>query len=180
MSDDDDYEFRSEWVVEVLGNGLVIPASSSVRDSWCTPQWLTDLLPEVDIDPCSNERSTVKAKVSLCGGGEYDNGLCLDWTQCSVYCNPPYSNILPWAEKAREAQSWIFLVNHDHSTKWWKALRASGGSHLFLFDRRIRFEPPPGVSISSNSKPQSIVANYNGRKLIADRLDSLGSWWMQE
>jgi hypothetical protein len=42
---------------------LSLPVSTD-RDSWATPPWLTELLPEVDLDPCSNNRSTVKARPS--------------------------------------------------------------------------------------------------------------------
>ena len=50
----------------------------SDRDCWATPKWLTDLLPTVDLDPCSNAQSTVKASTAydLARG---EDGLVLEW-----------------------------------------------------------------------------------------------------
>lgn len=134
----------------------------SRRDGWCTPKWLTDLLPEVDLDPCSNKRSTVRAATHYTLERKED-GLRLPWYG-DVFVNPPYSDILPWAMKAhhelreRNVQALGFLVNVDCSTKWWHQL-TEDLDLVFMFHKRIRFEPPPGVKSSSNSKPQALIGN---------------------
>jgi hypothetical protein len=144
-----------------------------MSDHWCTPRWLTDALPVVDLDPCSNDRSSVRSKDRCTAGG-----LERSWSGLSVFVNPPYSNVLPWARKAPEAEAWIFLVNHDHSTRWWRELQSSGGHYQFQFHQRIAFDPPPGVEASSNSKPQVLVCNYAGYRLIGSVLDKRGRWWV--
>lgn len=78
---------------------------SSKSDEWATPQ---DFYEQLDnefgftLDPCSTEENhkcenyyTMK-----------ENGLLQDWGGGQrVFCNPPYSKIADWVEKAfREAQ----------------------------------------------------------------------------
>lgn len=128
------------------------------RDAYCTPPEITALLPEVDLDPCSNPRSTVRAQTTYSLEAN-QNGLELPWFGL-IYANVPYSAPLPWAEKhERERANLIgagFLVNADHSPAWWKLLRR----HLHLrldFDERIEFSAPPGVEPSKNDRPQTLL-----------------------
>jgi len=79
--------------------------------------------------------------------------------------------------KARDAESFIFLVNLDPSTQWWKVLVQNGGKYIFLFDKRLKFDPPPGVAASSNPRPQALVCNWSGALMLDDRLNHLGQWW---
>src|ERR1051326_7590870 len=37
------------------------PVAKALRNCWCTPKWIAKLIGEVDLDPCSNERSHVRA-----------------------------------------------------------------------------------------------------------------------
>jgi hypothetical protein len=155
----------------------------SDRDAWCTPPWLTALLPEVDLDPCSNERSTVRArKTYQLDRGE--DGLALPWSG-SIWCNPPYSDVLPWAEKAAAtvgyppAPACGFLVNVDSSTTWWRTL-TSFLPYIFLFDRRIQFVPPPGITPSTNRKPQALICNAPFLFGCHAELRNRGSLWALE
>jgi hypothetical protein len=149
----------------------------SDRDSWCTPKWLTDLLPQVHIDPCSNSRSTVGAQraYSLEAG---EDGLGARWVG-SVFVNPPFSDVLPWASKlcemdARDAAA--FLVNVDPSTTWWSVLTSRLDCALF-FRKRIQFEPPPGVRPSTNSKAQVLLMNEMFLAKCNSGLLSIGALW---
>ena len=167
--------FQDDWAQRALKK----PLPGFTRDCWCTPKWLTDLLPTVTLDPCSNPRSTVKAH-RTCSLENGEDGLQRSWKNCSVFCNPPYSKVLPWAEKTRDCAAFIFLVNCDPSVRWFKELvgNAKTGAHLFLFFRRIQFTPPEGIKPSTNPRPQSLVCDENGRKLIGEALRGHGSWWM--
>jgi hypothetical protein len=145
------------------------------RDSWCTPAWLTALLSEVDLDPCGNPRSTVRAVRSYqLERGE--DGLALPWVG-SCFVNPPYGNPLPWAERAAAHDGPIgVLVNLDASTRWWRTLTAELDTAL-LFTRRIQFTPPPGVRPSTNNKPQALVMNAGYLALCSDALLAFGARW---
>lgn len=171
------------------------PIADGLRDCWTTPRWLTDLLPKVTLDPCSNLRSTVRAKRHIVSSGdpywnnfhdidgttqwEQGDGLAVSWKNRSVFVNPPYSKIMPWARKAADARAFIFLVNLDPSTKWMKELRESGGHFRFEFDKRIKFVPPPRIRQSSNSKPQALICNEAGMLMIDEDLKQHGQWWQR-
>ena len=154
---------------------LTAGAARGDRDAWCTPAWLTALLPEVDLDPCSNPRSTVRAVRSYqLERGE--DGLALPWAG-AVFVNPPYGNPLPWAERAATHDGPVgVLVNLDASTRWWRALTA-GLDTALLFTRRIQFTRPPGVRPSTNNKPQALLMDAAFLALCSDALLAFGTRW---
>lgn len=116
---------------------------SITGDSWCTPKWLADLLGRFDLDPCSNERSHIIAglycrldAIAL----KLRDGLALDWEERSVYVNPPFSDVGPWATKlAGHAGAWCALVKLDPSTRWFATLMSANPT-VAPFKKRIKFE----------------------------------------
>ena len=157
------------------------PEAIRLRDSWCTPADLAELLPEVDLDPATNPRSKIKAKESVVW--EHDplittyrsviknprwsvgDGLKRDWNG-SIFLNGPYSDMLPWAMKANE--EWgagrltaaIFLVKLDPTTQWWRELvrdRKDKCLDLWLPKKRQQHIPPPRIRASTNNFASAIV-----------------------
>lgn len=110
-------------------------------DDWCTPKWLAELLGPFDLDPCSNELSHVQAKLTFEGHGDHDCGDTAPWgKRTSVFCNPPYSNVLPWALRLVDhAGPWCALVKLDPTTKWWATLMTANPT-VAPFRKRIKFE----------------------------------------
>lgn len=52
-----------------------------------------------------------------------DNGLAQSWSGERVWCNPPYSNLEPWCEKARtsDAELAVLLVPANRCEQgWWQ------------------------------------------------------------
>lgn len=145
------------------------------RDSYCTPRWITKRLPMVDLDPCSNKRSTVRSRKRVIAE-EGGNGLLIPWTGLSIFANTPYSNNLPWAIKAWSAAAFCLLVNVAPSTKWWRAA-TEWESHVFLFRDRIDFVPPPGVETSSNDCDSCFIVNTPMRAMLGDSFRRYGEWW---
>lgn len=136
-------------------------------DSYCTPAWLTGLLPPVDLDPCSNPRSTVRAKRTFSLEKRL-NGLQLPWAG-SVFLNFPYSNPMPWCYRlidelasGRCTQA-IVLCKLDPSTSWWKVLTGFGQPELWVFDKRIQFDEPPEL-ISHRVRKFSAIGKPGGEK----------------
>lgn len=156
----------------------MIDLAPGSRDGWCTPSWLTDLLPLVDLDPCSNAQSTVRAKTAYSLDAGQD-GLALPWFGL-VYVNGPFSDLLPWATKLhaeiRNIHGAAFLVNTDSSTAWWRAL-ARLLTWRFDFNRRIQFAPPPGVTPSTNSKPQTLLMTETFWRECDEGLAQYGVLW---
>lgn len=99
-------------------------------DTWCTPPEIADPLAEffggpVDVDPCSNARSIIRARMALTSGG-----LVLPWRLVSsvdrtCYQNDPYSKADLWtakmlAEIARgNVREHVRLSMMATSTRWW-------------------------------------------------------------
>lgn len=119
-------------------------------DNWTTPEWLTRLLPVVDLDPCSNPHSTVRARqaLSLENG---DDGLLFAWAApesgvASVFCNPPYSRgqVDRWARKVVDfiqvgPSRWaVALVKLDPTTAWWRTFH-SVPCRAYPLAQRLRF-----------------------------------------
>ena len=162
-----------------MGDSVIdIKYDLGARNSYCTPRWLTDLLPEVSLDPCSNPRSTVRAKLTYSLESGRD-GLSLPWIG-SCFVNPPFADIMPWALKGEEATvtALAYLVNVDSSTAWWKRIQAHC-QYALLFSKRIQFTPPQGVAVSTNSKPQALLCNRAFKTMCEGRLDEHGTWWQQ-
>lgn len=92
-----------------------------------------------------------------------ENGLCQSWAGERVYCNPPYSDIMPWVMKAwqeRLSEVIVMLLPANRTEQgWWQdgiePFRDRPGSVLrceFL-PGRLRFLKPGQRSIGPNERP---------------------------
>jgi hypothetical protein len=101
----------------------------ATSDCWCSPPEIAEPLEEffqgpVAIDPCSNDRSIIKATVALTRGG-----LVLPWlvrgSERTGYQNDPYSKGGVWTAKMLKelalgnVREHIRLSMFACSTKWW-------------------------------------------------------------
>jgi hypothetical protein len=96
-------------------------------DSYSTPKWLMRVF-ENWYDPCPlNDNPTI-------------DGLKLNWED-KTYINPPYSNPLPWVEKAieemKKGKLIVMLLRADSSTKYFQKCQEYG--EVIYFGRRIKF-----------------------------------------
>jgi hypothetical protein len=105
----------------------------STGDSWCTPPTIGDPLVElfggpVDVDPCSNTRSIIQARLAYRRGG-----LVLPWrlktpVDRTVYENDPYSKSALWTDKMlreldlENVAEIVRLSIMATSTEWWEAM----------------------------------------------------------
>ncbi len=90
----------------------------NIGDEWYTPAWIFKALQlTFDIDVCSPlnlkhcvvpayHRFTIK-----------DDGLTQDWSGL-IWCNPPYSNPEPWAERMIEHGNGLFLTSIPMNAEW--------------------------------------------------------------
>lgn len=97
-----------------------------MSDDYSSDQWILDLF-DGWFDPCP------------LGGAVYMDGLNLqDWSD-QTYVNPPYSNPLPWVEKAilesKKGYTIAMLLKHDSSTEWWRRLHEAGAQFLMVNGR---------------------------------------------
>jgi len=93
-----------------------------MNDEWQTPHDLMRFFKDYD-DPAVPGRT---------------DGLTREWGD-PTYCNPPYSNPLPWVQKAilesNKGKRVIMLLKHDSSTEWWRLLHEHGAYFLPIIGR---------------------------------------------
>lgn len=93
-----------------------------------------------------------------------ENGLVQPWAGERVWCNPPYSNIEPWLEKAWS--EWrlgtvdliVMLLPANRTEQgWWQrqveAFRRAGGVRVEFLPGRIRFIAHDATEIKPNERP---------------------------
>ena len=88
-----------------------MPDYQITTDDHYTPKWVFDLLDiEFDIDVASPPGGIpyIKAKKYYT---KEDDGLTAPWHGL-VWCNPPYSDILPWVNRLNEHKNGIALLPH--------------------------------------------------------------------
>jgi hypothetical protein len=137
-------------------------------DEWCTgPEIATPLLDlwdgPADCDPCSNERSIVKAVTKYCEGG-----LILPWKR-KTYQNHPYSTNEPWVAKAiREMQvgrvrELVILCMTATSTRWWQRLMIEPKRNpRVITTKRLKFIGPSGKPMDSSRFEPALI--YYGKR----------------
>ena len=108
---------------------------SRQSDEWETPQKVFDELNDefnFTLDPCATEENHKCKKFYT----KEDDGLSKDWGGQRVFCNPPYSKIAKWVEKAyRESRTdhtvIVLLIPSRTETKYF---------HDFILHRsEVRF-----------------------------------------
>jgi len=95
---------------------------------------------------------------------ESNSALDVTWRESAnsgdfVFCNPPYSNPLPWVEKCIfEAKingiGSVILLNHDMSTRWAQKLLNQECKVIVFTGKRIAFLNGEGEPVKGNSKGQ--------------------------
>ncbi len=139
-------------------------------DEWCTPPEIADPLFEfwgqADGDPCSNDRSVVRARQRYTFGG-----LHRPWWK-KTYQNHPYSKNEPWADKAvhemrvGNVHELVVLCMTATSTVWWQTfmLKPRRNPRVIL-TKRLKFLGPDGVPVdSSRFEPALIYYGKNPKK----------------
>jgi hypothetical protein len=100
------------------------------NDEYQTPNWIKHGLFVNWFDPCP-----LRSKAPL------QDGLTIEWVDCT-FVNPPYSQPLPWVEKAilenKKGKTVALLLKHDSSTRWYKLLHQAG-AHFLMPASRLHF-----------------------------------------
>ena len=104
-------------------------------DCWQTPDWLMKHF-KGHYDPCPPKEVR----------NVLYNGLVADW-ESPAYVNPPYSNPLPWVQKAiaesKKGVDVVLLLRVDVSTKWYRLLMEQN-PHVAFFNERVKFKGSKG------------------------------------
>ena len=136
------------------------PLVTSKSDEWSTPNVVFDDLDaefHFTLDPCAtNENHKCETYFTI-----EQNGLLQDWGGQIVFCNPPYSNIGAWVEKAfREGRKdktvVVLLIPSRTDTRYF---------HDFIYNRaEIRFvKGRIKFGTSNNNAPfSSMIVIFRG------------------
>ena len=123
-----------------------------LRNEAGTPRHIFDALHReylFDVDICA---SHFNAKLPAYLTKD-DNSLLLHWEDLRVWCNPEYRAIAPWLSRCDEPIIVAYLLPVRSDRDWWRRYKPAAECHYFVGERphkRLQFEPPPGITYSSN------------------------------
>ena len=136
------------------------------NDLWRTPpsviEYVTNRWGNIALDLCADISNTVSPEYyseddSMLDATESE----LSWHEGIMWCNPPYSNPLPFVTKCKEIAEMgftvIMLLNQDTSTKWFGVIDKHAKGIYPVTGARISFVDGDGNKIKGNNKPQILV-----------------------
>jgi len=123
-----------------------------MTDKYETDSWIKAMFPLDDVtwfDPCPIDYHP----------DTHDDGLTMNWVaECSkhwavgAFVNPPYSNPLPWVQKAIEENknglTVVMLLKHDSSTEWYRSLHEAS-ARMLMVNRRLKHGQNKGANFPS-------------------------------
>ncbi len=127
----------------------------SIRDLWQTPKALFAKLDQEFNFICDVAAS---ADNSLCNQfiDEANDALGSHRWLSSNWCNPPYSKIQPWVEKAisehKQGKTTVMLVPSDTSVKWFKEAYDSCNEVRFISGRISFINAETQKPVNGNNK----------------------------
>lgn len=135
------------------------------NDTWATPPYLFEYAKSrfgnFDLDVCAAHDSFKCQPYFTIE----DNSLVRSWAKLN-WCNPPYSNILPWVEKAaletNLGNQTVMLLPADFSTQWFK-LVWEFSSEILIINKRIKF-----VGATGSPKFASFLCLINSDAFLVD------------
>ncbi|MBK4119373.1 phage N-6-adenine-methyltransferase [Pluralibacter gergoviae] len=140
--------------------GSTTPQSD--KDCWQTPLWLFDAL-DIEfgfwLDAAASRDNTLCAHYL----SEADDALTRNWSSYgAIWCNPPYSNIRPWVDKAAEQcraqrQTVVMLLPADISTAWFSAARNTADELRLILDGRVKFIPASASDRRNSNTKGSVL-----------------------
>lgn len=150
-------------------------------DSWCTGPDIAgplfDFWGEADLDPCSNDRSIIRAKATYTWGG-----LVRPW-HGTVWQNHPYSTNKPWIDKAiaeltiGRVKELVILCMVATSTGWWSdAMTKPRVNPRVIATKRLKFLGPDGKTQDS-SRFEPALIYYGLNPLRFDRYFAKVAMW---
>lgn len=159
----DNQEFESDILLE----------AGMANDLWRTPPEVFEALDQefnFGLDICATHES------ALCKSylTPESDALTQNWDYLAkgqwIWCNPPYSKIGPWVDKAIEAQlngsGVVMLVMCDPSVKWFSQALDACSQCRFIINGRLAFLNDEGKPVKGNNKG-SVIFVFNPHQIGA-------------
>lgn len=141
---------------------ILMPNGEDARDCYGTPDYLvlaamSDDHVKFTVDAAASEKNSKGAR----WWDKEKNGLAQDWAVENVWCNPPFSDIAPWVEKAKTANIAALLLP-VRTDRAWFAECAKWATFIDFYRGRIQFEPAhPGIKQTQNFEYSMLVWFYS-------------------
>lgn len=144
---------------------------SHESDEWATPKWLYDELDaefHFNYDPCA----TADNHKCFLWTSKEDDGLTTDWGGQRVFCNPPYSDLPRWVEKAyRETRKddtlvCMLLPARTDTRYFWNYIWQR--SEVRFIKGRVHYENSEGKRMKFGSPFPTMIVIFRGANLKGD------------
>jgi hypothetical protein len=103
-------------------------------NDWLTPPELIKVLGPFDLDPCCPPKMPWKTAKKMIHWPK--DGLKEKW-HGRVWCNPPYSDVFPWAEKMSKYGNGLLLTPGKSTDTRWGQICLHGNAVLFFKGRLL-------------------------------------------
>ena len=127
---------------------------ANIKDLWQTPKALFESIYN-EFDFTCDVAASVHNTKCLSFITEAENALNCGWGYIN-WCNPPYSNITPWVEKAIDqhllGKTIVMLVPADTSVKWFKLAYESCNEVRFISGRISFINADTQKPVNGNNK----------------------------
>lgn len=146
---------------------------ADVRDEWRTPLFVYDWIDtrfEFGVDLAASHVNHLSDAYVTRG----ENSLVQDWSRLAGpgFCNPPYSDIDPWLEKAvteaRKGFTSVFLIPTPNGEDRYGEYVFDVASEIIFITGRLAFLRPDGAPVSGNTRGSCFVV-YRGNDLGSTR-----------
>lgn len=155
-----------------------------LTDQWATPidfySWANQEYGPFDLDVCaSKENHKCSFYFTI-----QDNALECQWNAERVWCNPPYSDPLPWVRKAIKetnegrCEEVVMLLKNDCSTKWFREAY-DGGTIVFLAPRIQFVLPQEALEIRKKEGKKINSNNFSSILVLFGRRSDWGIYFKQ-
>ena len=154
--------------------------AENIKDCWQTPKGLFKTLDNefsFDCDVAASQENT------LCKFWFDENDSALKQKWCGVnWCNPPYSDVTPWIEKATEqhqrGRTIVMLVPADTSVQWFKLAEETCTEIRFITGRLSFINAETQKPVNGNNKGSVLIiwrayAPKNHSMILVNRDDLL-------
>jgi len=139
-----------------MTTNIISNTPESERDTWRTPKYIFDyarkLIGGIDFDTaCDFDNALAQPIFS---NHDSMDSLYVEWIGI-CWCNPPYSNINPWIEKAIASNAiTIMLIPSSNGESYYSKLIES--SHEIAIQGRISFIGADGKPKNGNTRGSSL------------------------
>lgn len=144
--------------------GLMSLKPERINDQWMTPDELYDQLHAEFAFGCDVAASMENTRCEYFIDRD-DDALTRDWGEMN-WCNPPYSKIKVFVEKAIEqslyGRATVMLLRADISTKWFKLGDQFANEIRFLTGGRVDFIHPETLRPGKMNRMGSLLLIFTG------------------